>query len=421
MEHEELLKILEDLHNSTNDNIVGIGWGYKMVGDILTSEKSIIFTVKEKLPKHQLKEEDILPSSITFPSLEIVNTDVVQGEIKKLSCDPSFYNWQTTPPNNRLTARPMQGGTSISLFHNTYGLNPLPIGTVGCFVIDNDDNSLVGLTNNHMVIRNPFIATDRTLNSLAEDSTRFEILQSAEDLGFSAKVGVTKKYVPFNSKITNYVDAGCFTVLAGNDFNGNSFSDDTISQKQFDLSATGYPFASTAEINGILSTNSLLYSSGRTTGAKGEGITKLRVKAFPSVAMVGYYNQEVFTGVLLSDLITFIATESSSTPVPGTPGDNTGLCLNPIAPGDSGSAVIADFGGIKKIIGLAFAGDGNYTGIACRIDRIASALNISAWSGETLNRSIPSGYDSLIVNDLSSDPYVDVDGKRYWQSGVLLK
>jgi hypothetical protein len=81
------------------------------------------------------------------------------------------------------------------------------------------------------------------------------------------------------------------------------------------------------------------------------------------------------------------------------------VCPWPVWGGDSGSTLIANIGGVWKIVGLVFAGNGtpynpqtglpNVTigntvyplqvassiGYACRIDQVASQLGIKAWTG----------------------------------------
>ena len=210
--------------------------------------------------------------------------------------------------------------------------------------------------------------------------------------------------------MANYIDVALTTIE-------QSVIDSGISYEQLGLSSTNLPFASTSEINNLLSTNPFLYSAGRTTGGKGEGITKLKIYQFPAVSTIyGYENQHFSEIIDFSDLINFVAVENSGTTIPVT--GVTGLCQNPIAGGDSGSALIADIGGIKKIIGLVFAGNG-WVGIACRIDRIADTMNVSAWNGESTNFSDVNNIQSYYVDGLNPDPYIVISGVTYWQAGII--
>ena len=54
----------------------------------------------------------------------------------------------------------------------------------------------------------------------------------------------------------------------------------------------------------------------------------------------------------------------------------------------------------------------------CRIDNIASELNISAWDGSTpsFNSSTP---ETLYVEGYPTASYIDHGGKRYWQVGLV--
>ena len=52
-----------------------------------------------------------------------------------------------------------------------------------------------------------------------------------------------------------------------------------------------------------------------------------------------------------------------------------------------------------------------YYGYACRIDRVASLMNISAWNGGNANFSD-------INNGLSDQVSIEISGKTYWQVGL---
>lgn len=413
MEHNELLKIIEDYHQKTDDTVVGVGYGYKMTNDVLTDELSIVFTVKEKLSKDKLTPDQLLPKTITLSDNTIVNTDVVQGEFKALTCDPNFHTWQTVPPPNRYTTRPLKGGISISNIPKSGGTICCFVGTLGCLAIDNENNSLVGLSNNHVLIDNAFYPDLRTNNNIRENITTNSTFQSLESglTNFQNKyIGVPKRYYPLTNSGYNYIDVALTTI-------DQSVVDSGLSYYQLGLSTTTLPFASTLEIDNILATNPLLYSAGRTTAGKGEGLTKLKISQFPVAATIsGYENQHFSEIVQFSDLICFVAVQDSGTTVPVT--GVTGLCEYPIAGGDSGSALIADIGGIKKIIGLCFAGSPYYA-FACRIDRISTVMNVSAWNGETVNYSNVNNIQTHYVDGLNPDPYIIVSGVTYWQAGIV--
>jgi len=96
----EDVKLLDELttkyQQETSDNVIGVGYGYKTKDGLLTTEKSLIFSVSKKLPIDQIDEKDLIPNTIIY-SGETFKTDVVELEIKPLNCPSDFYNWQTTP------------------------------------------------------------------------------------------------------------------------------------------------------------------------------------------------------------------------------------------------------------------------------------------------------------------------------------
>ena len=98
------------------------------------------------------------------------------------------------------------------------------------------------------------------------------------------------------------------------------------------------------------------------------------------------------------------------------------VCTYPINAGDSGSALVADFGGTRKIIGLVFAGsyfNNQVTrGLANRIDKVAEQIDISAWTGQTVNYSDTGNTQTYTVAGLSNEPYIDLGGNTYWQAGL---
>ena len=175
-------------------------------------------------------------------------------------------------------------------------------------------------------------------------------------------------------------------------------------------------FASTAEIDSIVTNQNNLFSSGRTTGPKGEGQTKLFAESLTQTSNIQYDYQGVTRVVQFSDCIKFIA--SASTTTPGK------TCEWVINRGDSGSALVADFSGTRKIVGLVFAGafeDGvNVYGLANRIDKVAEQLSISAWTGSNSVYFSDTGSTQLhTVQGLSSDINLELSGNTYWQSGTI--
>ena len=192
--------------------------------------------------------------------------------------------------------------------------------------------------------------------------------------------------------------------------------DYSTSYRQYGITGWTQPleFASTAEIDSIVINKNNLYSSGRTTGPKGEGQTKLFAQSLSHAGSILYNNQGSNQAVYFSNSIKFIA--SAATTI-----SSTG-CTDPIVGGDSGSALIADFSGTRKIVGIVFAGamlsGSTIYGLANRIDKVAEQLSISAWTGNSVYFSSTGSTELHRVNGLSSDINLELSGKTFWQAGT---
>lgn len=429
MNYSDISELLDRLYDETDENIISVTYGFKTVNGVVTDQEAIIFTVKEKLPED--KVEHVLPKRLSFNGIEIY-TDVIQGKFKLLGisdCDPDFYTWRTVAPLNRTPIRPLKGGVSCGNWDNEGlihidGVGDIPmkyfVGTMGLLAKDNETNSLVGVTNNHVIIYDAFICSQRspggTNASMVNNIKGNRVVQPNEPgsyWGSGYSIGVVKRYYPIRTGVHNKIDAALIAINNPSLVNSSSWN-------QLNLTPPpSYPWATTAEINS-LPIGSILYSSGRTTGAKGEGTTKLRILSYGTVGSIPYNRQGSDVNVSYNECIFFVATLNPT----GAIGDT---CYDPISGGDSGSALIAEIGGVKKIIGLVFAGSSDYTGktvqgIACRIDYIASLMNISEWNGESINYSNPSATLELAVDGLDDREYIDhTDGKRYWQVGLRNK
>ena len=108
-------------------NVVAAGVGYKIAGDVQTTEPSVIVSVKKKLPVAQLAAADLIPKL-----LGDVKTDVIEtGEIVAFQ-DP------------RQKMRPARPGVSIGHFQIT-------AGTLGCLV--RKGGQVYILSNNHVLAK----------------------------------------------------------------------------------------------------------------------------------------------------------------------------------------------------------------------------------------------------------------------------
>lgn len=405
-------------HESTPDNVVGVGYGYKYVDGKRTEDLGLVFTVKKKLPLDQIPTDERIPKEIVFSGVTL-RTDVREGYYEKLqeTCPSEFYNWENTPPPNRQRQRPLKGGCSTT--NGTDVLTRGYVGTLGFIAIDNDTGSLVAISNNHVWVGLGFIGSVRNPNAPGEPSNTYNdvvVQPHPADGGGSLssnRIGVVKKYVPWirENQGYNYADA-CASTL------DSSVVDLSSSFLQVGLTGVTQPlpFATSQEIDGLLVNGNPLFSSGRTTGAKGEGRMKLYCSQINANISLGVELNGVATSIPFGRTIE-IEARSADTP-PGY------ICVNPISGGDSGSALIADFNGVKKIVGLIFAGYKEcqncptLSGTACRIDDVARLLNIRPWLGETnVNFSNPTNSETLCLPNCDQ-PYIDVDGKRFWQAGL---
>ena len=225
------------------------------------------------------------------------------------------------------------------------------------------------------------------------------------------------RYVPIHEDDgvkVNYADCAFFS-LQEKDSNLNSIVSLTESFKQIGESYTApLPFATASEIDNLLTTNPMIYSSGRSTGPKGGISCPVRISGVNIDSVTSYKRQGVYISCYFSDLIEFV--KPVNDPDIGT------ICAYPVRGGDSGSALIADFDGVRKIIGLVYAGGEvsgvTYYGYACRIDRVASELGIEAWNGTNKAYINPATIQYKTTPNGSSTKILSCGGKQYWQVGL---
>jgi hypothetical protein len=399
-------KKIEELYESTPD-YVGVGFGFKLTNREYTEEHAVIFTVEKKRPIEEIPEDELLPKEIEIDGV-VYKTDVVEiGKVELLSCSTTAlttcYNWSTpfnyegviygnnVPPGNRGYIRPLKGGVS-SISQNTAGASLTSKGTLGFIAVDNVKNALVGVTNNHVVVGNAFYTALRNASPVNEYQDIVWQPSPGEtnppNPSPTYVIGEVLKYVPIHANAYNQVDGALVTIAPSTVTNTESF-------KQYGLAYNvPIPFATTTEIDTLLSTNPPIYSSGRTSGVKFGGLCGLRIFSLNQIIAVSGYKLDGTTPpVTFNKVIAFTRTSAE--------------CPFPIVPGDSGSALIADFNGVYKIIGLVFAAGGSYYGFANRIDDVAAQLNISAWDGTTKNyfntssrqfRTTPGGSYNTTIN-----------------------
>lgn len=393
---------VKELYEQTSDSIKGVSYGYKISSRQYTNTKSIIFLVDKKKPASELSPDEIIPPTITIDGITY-KTDVHEvGNIKAISCDSNCYLWQDVAPPTQSMIRPLVGGISIGSKNTAIVQNGQYIewfiGTLGFIAVDNDTNGLVGITNNHVVIQDAFYSTDRNIRGISENEINNPVYQDGE-LGpnISNKIGQVMRYNPITMTNYNQVDCAIFSL-------DPSVISMTSSCGIYGLTTSALPFASTQDIDNLLNDNPVLYSTGRTSGVK-IGTCALLIQSIGYTGDVTGYNlQGAEQTIAYNNLISFTRLDPT--------------CTYPIAPGDSGSVLIADYGnGIWKIIGLCFAG-GDTIGLACRIDMVAQQMNISAWDGSNKVTVDTSSQSYFTITGATSSKSIFTNSKNYYQVGL---
>lgn len=415
-------KITETLLNAPS-GVHSLFYGFKIKDNEITDIKSLIYCVTEKKPLSALSSNETIPKEIVLND-EKYPTDVVQmGQIVLNQC---YALTDPEPVSLRSRVRPLSGGLEISPLESWKQVAPFSFsfsyGTLGFLAKDNTDNKLVGVTNNHVIVEDAFINSEKNPLSAASsiiDNVVFSnptgynavlpptILQFGSAGGsvnfFTDVIGFPKRYVPISSASPNRVDGALFTISTGISC--------TNSQALSGLDTFNMPFATSSEINN-LPFNNTLYSAGATTGPKGVNcpLTCFGIGS----TNIGFNRQGVSTTVVFQDIIAIRFLDSSNLPS---------------WYGDSGSAVIANINGQNKIVGLLFGGDsgGNFSAptstfaVVSRIDHIANELNISAWDGSELNRNSNNPTVSYVLTQQNdSRANVTYNGRTYYLAGTVI-
>lgn len=432
---EELKKEIERLHSETPDNIHGVSLGYKYKNGLKTNTIGIVFNVDKKISESDLSSDQILPKTIKIGDQEYV-TDVVEALRAELvscycsasPCPQSADIARLAPWTNSVSALlPMRGGQEIIQYPTGWasqggGSYTAGVGTLGFFCVDNIDNKIVGITNSHVACHRRELASIRdwgvensdpyntfeARNFILDNSNRnpgaLTLTRSSGNTSLKIVSPYIKRYKPLSIFPTyNYSDVALLvmdpSVISSSDSYKVWQPIGTTDHPNF------LPFATTAEIDNLLNTNPRLYSTGRTTGPKGYADTttcRLRIMSVGNYGDVSGTSEEPNT-TRWGDLIQF-----------GYEDNTTGAVLG----GDSGSALLADISGVRKIIGLVFAGNTVY-GLANRIDRVASEMNIRAWDG-TYDTALPAqvyGITTDPSNTKSGQTSVVYGGKTFYQVG----
>jgi hypothetical protein len=404
METNNLLQSIENLKIEYNNDSICLG--KKIKNGVVTDELSIVFFVDEKKPIENLTQSDLIPSRINVGGT-ILKTDVVESTTLNVHPCPTEFNSTCifNPVPNRSYIRPIKGG--ISIRKTTDG-----IGTLGFLAKHTETGALVGVTNLHVALKVHFNANDLCkeppctfdYNSLIE-----QIYQPGESSSYETDfynlgrvMYCTLLYNTGSAEIDCCLVALKESVLS----NSESF-------KQYGLSFTTPPvFATTAELDSILTNNIPLAASGRSSGPKEGSLCGLKALYVNYSSMVNGYrknNDGYVWGKRFANQIAYTRVDQD--------------CPDPSIPGDSGSAVFGNFGGTWKVVGLNFAGgtmsSGIDIGIFNRIDRVAALMGIEAWDGSQLNFIDLNNVSTYQVQGFNSNNTITVDGSTYCQSGVV--
>jgi hypothetical protein len=371
--------------------------------------------------------------------------------------------------------RPLRGGVSIANYggsYSTYAADAatpaeypttqdfnLGWGTMGAIVVDNEDNSLVGLTCAHVVVGrdeaerlatsirtdnnrrigavNPYFdprlnPLPRTYNIIDDTSlvyvfyanagayTRAEVkfdqrvMQPGEDadnftyidnlynnqygLFPNANIGTVKRFTPII-----FTGGDSLSIYAS----GQETDAALISLKQSELDETrSWQFAGLE----TLFTKPLQFATTVQLNTVNNGMNVWTVGRSTGPKGSGICTPLVINNVNVvgGNIATQVGFTNYRNIYTFKYQDNS---LYPTAEGDSGSVVIMDFGTTSRdyrIAGILFGGASNNTyGIFCRIDIVAKQLNISAFTGSGYN-------DSSITNIsrwVSGSSTLNVSGK----------
>lgn len=361
------------------------------------------------------KELENLKERIFAQATRIIETGVDEATIAITvppECPEDCYRFRSNGIQStyhlQLTRRPLRAGLQIQ--SEDLGQN----GTMGLIAIDNYTGGITGVTNAHVVTPRNLINSYYHQYYTTTDSPRYSRVGNSTPTGITPagnnkELGPVMRYVAIDPNIVNRVDGAVFIIA-------EHAIDPDVSYQQFQ--SVGYPvifpfpedvtypltFATTAEIDSIDSSTELA-SVGRTTGCK-EGICGLRLLNLDTAVRVAGYGATggpgLPNGIVFSPVISFTRINPD--------------CPYPIAGGDSGSSLLAKINGIWKVVGLNFAGNG-MIGYACRIDNVASELNISAWDGSTPSYINPNSMKSFTVEGVSDSKTLTVGGTVYHNAG----
>ncbi|HOV79126.1 MAG TPA: hypothetical protein PK728_03400 [Bacillota bacterium] len=313
-------------------NVVGVGVGYKHVGEEVTGEPAFIVYVEKKLPPSDLSRKHIVPRKI-----DGLDTDVIEiGPVRMLGVRTA-------------RERPCQPGVSIGHYLST-------AGTLGAVVRDRSTKELMVLSNNHVLANGSSVQEVRAKPGDA-------ILQPGPYDGGTAKdrIGTLHRYVPI---VKNKAQSDCpvasavakagtrMLKLVKQDyeirFYKNYIAENTVDCALAKLDSSDVVRPTILEIGDVTGVSEVkpgqkVLKSGRTTG-----VTSGVVKSTSTTLQVEMKEDEKvwFSDQVVADLAS--------------------------QPGDSGSLVVSED---LKVVGLLFAGSDKLT-VFNRITNVIEKLGI---------------------------------------------
>jgi hypothetical protein len=375
---------LLDFYETTSDNVCGVGFGFKTVGNETQQTSSVVFYVREKKPKEEIPQSELLPATLTINGKEY-KTDVVELPATSVGYFGTCYTYANQAESEIARLQgfptpllPMRGGQEIVMCPDpstAYG--GYAVGTLGFFGIDLLDNKIVGVTNTHVAVENTYFAGDvrrppadellEPLNIIeprhfALTGQKYPNCALIRDNGVSYHPAAlhVKRYVPqysyeqtvANDALSNRVDAALLIMNPGKFKDTDTYFVDETSfsiRRPSDLEALEnnnppvtppyLPFATRVEMDAMFARildgeTVFVRSTGRTTGPKGYCEQRKIYITRRIVDFVGSppSSQEGHPG--FPSYKDIFETKPFPGSLPGTwAGDR----------GDSGSAIIADF------------------------------------------------------------------------------
>lgn len=319
-------------YSTNDDNIISTSIGYKYKNGIKTDEVALVFGVTRKKPIGEIERDKLIPSKIGN-----LQTDIKESEIP--------------------TAYAIDQGDGVCI---TSGR----CGSLSLAVYDLSDNTLVHMTNNH-VIASSSVVYDPSTDTPSDGTTEAQALSrgwrnnpstsSTGDRGPVKRVDILKYYDDITQRIndkSNTADCGILGLTNGDLANtkcvGLTDGDGNL------VEAGPFPFATPQDVQ--LGMN--VFRVSRTSGviSTGQSISSVRYNTNANFGVTNIYFAEQL--------------ESEGT--------------NASQAGDSGSpCFIKTAAGDIKFIGLIWGGTSNSCAMSPAWE-IAKKCNVRAWNGDVV-------------------------------------